>query len=62
MALSEKQEKEYYEKFKGKSLDILVEEVNDNVSIGHTSNYLKIEVPEKLNKNEIYTVTYNGGK
>ena len=62
MALSEKMEEEYYNKFKGKSLDILVEEVNDNVSIGHTSNYLKIEVPEKLNKNEIYTVTYNGGK
>lgn len=62
MALSEKQEKEYYEKFKGKELDILVEECDNNVSIGHTSNYLKIEVPEKLNKNEIYTVTYNGGK
>lgn len=62
MALSEKMEEEYYNKFKGKELDILVEEVNDNVSIGHTSNYLKIEVPEKLNKNEIYTVTYNGGK
>ena len=62
MALSEKMEEEYYNKFKGKKLDILVEEVNDNVSIGHTSNYLKIEVNEKLNKNEIYTVTYNGGK
>lgn len=62
MALSEKMEEEYYNKFKGKSLDILVEEVNDNVSIGHTSNYLKIEVNQKLNKNEIYTVTYNGGK
>ena len=61
MALSEKMEEEYYNEFKGKKLDILVEEVNDNVSIGHTSNYLKIEVNEKLNKNEIYTVTYNGG-
>ena len=62
MALSEKMEEEYYNKFKGKELDILVEEVNDNISIGHTSNYLKIEVNEKLNKNEIYTVTYNGEK
>ncbi len=62
MALSEQMEEEYYNKFKGKELDILVEEVNDNISIGHTSNYLKIEVNEKLNKNEIYTVTYNGGK
>lgn len=62
MALSDQMEEEYYNKFKGKELDILVEEVNDNISIGHTSNYLKIEVNEKLNKNEIYTVTYNGGK
>ena len=62
MTLSEQMEEEYYNKFKGKKLDILVEEVNDNISIGHTSNYLKIEVKEKLNKNEIYTVTYNGGK
>lgn len=62
MTLSEQMEEEYYNKFKGKELDILVEEVNDNISIGHTSNYLKIEVNEKLNKNEIYTVTYNGGK
>ena len=62
MALSEKMEEEYYNKFKGKELDILVEEVNGNISIGHTSNYLKIEVNEKLNKNEIYTVTYNGEK
>ena len=62
MALSEKMEEEYYNKFKGKKLDILVEEVNDNVSIGHTSNYLKIEGNKKKNKNEIYTVTYNGGK
>lgn len=62
MTLSEQMEEEYYNKFKGKELDILVEEVNDHISIGHTSNYLKMEVNEKLNKNEIYTVTYNGGK
>lgn len=54
MALSEKLEKEYYNKFKGKELDVLIEEVNDGVSIGHTSNYLKVELNEKLTKGEIY--------
>lgn len=54
MALSEKLEKEYYDKFKGKELDVLIEEVNDGVSIGHTSNYLKVELNEKLTKGEIY--------
>lgn len=54
MALSGKLEKEYYDKFKGKELDVLIEEVNDGVSIGHTSNYLKVELNEKLTKGEIY--------
>lgn len=54
MALSGKLEKEYYDKFKGKELDILIEEVNDGVYIGHTSNYLKVELNEKLTKGEIY--------
>lgn len=54
MALSEKLEKEYYDKFKGKELDVLIEEVNDGLSIGHTSNYLKVELNEKLTKGEIY--------
>ena len=54
MALSEKQEKEYYEKFKGKELDILVEECDNNVSIGHSSNYLMIRLNEKLEVGQIY--------
>ena len=54
MALSEKQEKEYYEKFKGKELDILVEECDNNVSIGHTSNYLMVTLNENLLVGKIY--------
>ena len=38
MDLSEIMEKEYYNKFVGKELDILVEECDNNVSIGHSSN------------------------
>lgn len=54
MALSKKQEKEYYEKFKGKELDILVEECDNNVSIGHTSNYLMVTSNENLLVGKIY--------
>lgn len=54
MALSEKQEKEYYEKFKGKELDILVEECDNNVSIGHTSNYLMVTLNVNLLVGKIY--------
>lgn len=54
MALSKKQEKEYYEKFKGNELDILVEECDNNVSIGHTSNYLMVTLNENLLVGKIY--------
>lgn len=54
MTLSEKQEKEYYEKFKGKEIDILVEECDNNVSIGHTSNYLMVTLNENLLVGKIY--------
>ena len=39
--------KEYYNKFVGKELDILVEECDNNVSIGHSSNYLMIRLNVK---------------
>lgn len=53
--LSNKLEKNYIDKFKGKSLDILVEECNNNISIGHTSNYIKMEVSENLEIGQIYS-------
>ena len=54
MDLSETMEKEYYNKFVGKELDILVEECDNNVSIGHSSNYLMIRLNEKLEIGQIY--------
>lgn len=53
--LSNKLEKNYINKFKGKSLDILVEECNNNISVGHTSNYIKMEVSENLEIGQIYS-------
>ena len=57
MELSDKLEKEYYDKFKGKNLDILIEECDNNVSIGHTSNYLMVTLNECLTVGEIYKRT-----
>lgn len=57
MELSDKLEKEYYDKFKGKELDILIEECDNNVSIGHTSNYLMVTLNECLTVGEIYKRT-----
>ncbi len=51
-------EKEYNEKFKGCIVDVLIEEIIGNKSIGHTSNYLKVEIDKKLEKNKIYEITY----
>ena len=54
MDLSEIMEKEYYNKFVGKELDILVEECDNNVSIGHSSNYLMVTLNETLEVGQIY--------
>ena len=33
-----------------------MEEVNENISVGFTTNYIKVKVFAKLNKNEFYTI------
>lgn len=55
ISLSEELEKDYYNKFKGKEVDVLIEEIKDGKSIGHTSNYLKVVLDEKLEPGKIYT-------
>lgn len=54
LKLSDELEKKYYNKFRGKKLDVLIEEINNDYSIGHTSNYLQISIPKKLARGEIY--------
>ena len=56
ISLSNELEKEYYQKFIGKSVDVLIEECDNNVSFGHTSNYLYVEIPKKLEKGRIYSI------
>ena len=53
MAVSHMLEDEYYNRFKNKELDILIETCDNNVSEGHTSNYLLVSVPENIKVGEI---------
>lgn len=54
--LSNKLENEYYNKFLGKTLNVLVEEVFDDYSTGHTDNYIKVIINSNLEHNKDYNV------
>lgn len=56
LELSNKLENEYYNKFINKELYVLIEEVKDGISTGHTSNYIKVIINEELEHNKIYNV------
>ena len=55
--LSNELENKYYQKFIDKKVDVLIEETKENYSEGLTSNYIKVKVKKKLNRNNIYNVT-----
>ena len=57
IAISNELEREYAYKFIGKTLDVLVENHDENYAYGHTSNYLKIRLDKKNKQNEIVSVT-----
>ena len=54
ICLSNKLEKEYYDKFKGQKLDVLIETNKDGHSYGHTSNFLYVDINENLEVGKIY--------
>lgn len=58
LELSNMLEREYNSNFHNKKVKVLIEEIKNGHSIGHTSNFLKIEIPEILEENEIYEVVY----
>lgn len=47
---------EYNKKFLGKEVEVLIEEIVDGKSIGHTENFLKVEIDEELEVNRDYKV------
>lgn len=58
LELSNILEKEYNSRFLDKKVEVLVEEIKNGHSIGHTSNFLKVEIPDVLETNKIYEVIY----
>lgn len=56
ISLSNEMEKTYYEKHLKNCVNVLIEEIIDGYSIGHSSNYLKVKINCELNKNEFYNI------
>ena len=56
IALSSELEKEYMDKFIGKTLDVLVEKCEDNKSIGYSDNYLRVIIDHEYDVNTIQKV------
>ena len=56
LELSDILEHSYNKNFNNTYQDVLIEEIKNGKSIGHTSNYLRVEIDEELTKNEIYNV------
>lgn len=54
--LSTTLEKEYMKKFVNKKVEVLIEQVKDGYSYGHTSNYLLVQLEGKYHSEEIVEV------
>jgi threonylcarbamoyladenosine tRNA methylthiotransferase MtaB len=54
--ISLKLEEEYYQNFINKEVNVLIEEVFDDYSVGHSSNYMKVIINKKLERNKDYLV------
>ena len=56
LKLSLELEEKYYEKFINQDMEVLIEQYDGKYSIGHTSNYLKVKIAQKLENNQFYNV------
>ena len=56
MEVSSELEKKYLDSFINKKVNVLVEKTMDNKSVGHTENYLKVEINKEIDKNTIISV------
>lgn len=54
--ISKELEEQYYKKHIGESVEVLIEEVRKNESIGFTSNYLRVKIKGICERNKIYLV------
>ncbi len=56
LELSNQLEEKYYQKFINQKVNVLIERVYEDYSIGHTSNYIPVTINEKLKENTEYEV------
>ena len=56
LSLSEELEKKYYQNYLNKEVEVLIEEIKDNKSIGHTFNYLKVIIDDIYDRNNLVKV------
>lgn len=56
LALSDKLEKEYYQKYIGKEISILAEEFKDGYTYGYSDNYLRVKINHNIPKGTIVKV------
>ena len=54
--LSNELEKEFLDKYIGKEVEVLIETVKDNISRGHTGNYMEVRINSELEHNKMYKV------
>ncbi|MBQ7141004.1 MAG: tRNA (N(6)-L-threonylcarbamoyladenosine(37)-C(2))-methylthiotransferase MtaB [Bacilli bacterium] len=60
LELSKKLENDYYNKFINSDVEVLIERCKDNKYIGHTSNYLEVEIESNKDiTNQLYMVHIN---
>ncbi|MBQ3021096.1 MAG: tRNA (N(6)-L-threonylcarbamoyladenosine(37)-C(2))-methylthiotransferase MtaB [Bacilli bacterium] len=59
LELSDLLENRYYNKYLNKQVNVLIEEVKDNISLGHTDNYIKVIIDKRLDNNKFYNVVIN---
>ena len=54
LKVSKELELAYYNEFIGSEVEVLIEKQKDNNSYGHTSNYLYVKIPKKIEENTLY--------
>lgn len=56
LQLSKELEINYFKKFIGKELEVLIETSKEGFSYGHTSNYLNVKIPSEIESNKFVNV------
>ena len=54
--LSNELEHKFLDSYIGSEVEVLIETVKDNMSCGHTGNYLEVKVNDELEHNKMYKV------